>query len=391
VSRPRVATLVSPESFESFYGGMLALDRTAFVQRYRNDFVWDYGRALRERGLDVFVYVPAANEEGLDVAGDGFRVRFLRLARAGDLARLMFRRPLTPLDVYAAEAVNALALLRALRGGLRADRIDVLYVQEYWTARFDLVVRAVDIPVVAGEHGGSEGRKFHVGKRRSFARASALTCQSTAERRRLARYGTDATLITNGVDTEFFTPPGDAGARGQSVLVVGRLSDAQKRISDLIRALPLLPDPWQLEIAGSGPDERSLRALAESLGVGERVRFHGFVADKSVLRERYRAAGVFALPSVWEAMTIALLEAMSCGMAPVVTPLRPFRDLIDDGRNGLFLTSRAPRAIAAAIEQAYERRHELGEAARARVVEGYSQRDTMDRLAALLHDAAARR
>ena len=76
----RVALLVSPSSFESFYAGHLGLDRRRYVHEYRNDFVWFYTDGLRAHGVDVVTYIPSHHEQGLDEAPDGFSVRWLPLS-----------------------------------------------------------------------------------------------------------------------------------------------------------------------------------------------------------------------------------------------------------------------------------------------------------------------
>jgi glycosyltransferase involved in cell wall biosynthesis len=315
-------------------------------------------------------------------------VRFLPLSAPWRVLEQGIRLARTPLERYALEAAHARSLLPVLRRSLAADGIDVLYVQEYWTGRFDVLAAAAPVPVVAGEHGGSGGMHLHVFKRRALARAAAITVQSSAEQRRLERYGRAAELITNSVDSRFFTPD-PAVDRPPRVLAVARLDDAQKRISDLISAVARLPSPWGLDVVGRGPDEVALRDAAARAGLGERVRFHGWVGSREELREHYRAAGVFALPSVWEAVTLALLEAMACGAAPVVTPLRPFRDVIRDGDNGLFVPQRSPDRLAEGILAAYDDRERIGAAARRTVEERYDRDATMARLAALLRSAAA--
>jgi glycosyltransferase involved in cell wall biosynthesis len=382
-----VALLVSPASFESFYVRHLGLDRRRYVDEYRNDFVWNYSEVLRGHGIDVVTYVPSHEQEGLDAAADGFTVRFLRLSAAARRLEAGMRFAKTPVERYLFEAVQARLLLPALRRGFEADGIDLLYVQEYWTGRFDVLARMSPVPVVAGEHGGSGGLHVHNFKRGSLARAAAITVQSTAERRRLERYGCEAHLVTNGVDAGFFTPDLTV-ERTPRVLVVARLVDAQKRVSDLIAALSHLPAPWALDIVGRGPDEQALRDLARRSGCADRVEFHGWVGSREALRDRYRRCGVFALPSIWEAVTLALLEAMACGAAPVVTPLGPFRDVIADGENGLLVPPFSPERLADALVAAYDARTQLGAAARATVEARYDRSATMARLAGILRTAA---
>jgi glycosyltransferase involved in cell wall biosynthesis len=385
--RIRVALLVAPDSFERFYTDGLGLDRAAYVEDYRNDFVWTYARGLRDHGVDVIAYVPSFGPRARERAGDGFEVRFLALPRAWHALRLSIAKAVTPVERYAGEALQAALLLPGLREGLRDDGADVLYVQEYWTGRFDVLAHASPIPVVAGEHGGSGGLHVHAFKRRSLARAAAITVQSTAEQRRLrTRYGTEARLVTNGIDATFFTP-GPAAPRPPRMLVVARLVDAQKRVSDVIDALALMPAEWGLDVVGRGPDEDALRERAERAGVADRVAFHGWVGSREELRERYRSCGVFVLPSTWEAVTLAVLEAMACGAPPVVTPLASFRDVIDDGVNGALVPPFDPPRLARAVLATHAEAGRIGAAARRTVEQRYDRATTLAALAAILRDA----
>lgn len=388
--RVRVALLVAPHSFEHFYAEDLGLDRDDYVHRYRNDFVWSYASGLREHGVEMIAYVPSLGPPAREHADDGFEVRFLSLPRIWDRMRVLVARAITPVERYAAEALQAWMLLDGLRSGLREDAADLLYVQEYWTGRFDVLAHAAPLPVVAGEHGGSSGRHVHVLKRRSLARAAAITVQSSAEQRRLReRYGLEAKLVTNGVDAAFFTP-GPPGPRSPRMLVVARLVDAQKRVSDVISALASMPAEWGLDIVGRGPDEAALREHAERVGVAGRVTFHGWVGSREELREHYRRCGVFVLPSTWEAVTLALLEAMACGAPPVVTPLPSFRDVISDEVDGALVPPFDPQRLAEAVLATYAQLPRIGAAARRTVEQRYDRPATMGTLAAILRECAGR-
>ncbi len=383
----RVALLVAPDSFERFYTNSLGLDKDGYVHRYRNDYVWTYTAGLRVHGVQVVAYVPSLEGTSSHQAADGFEVRFVGVPAGWDRLRFLITRAVTPVERYAGEAMHAALLLPELRRSLHEDGIDVLYVQEYWTGRFDLLSRAAPVPVVAGEHGGSGGLHVDWFKRRALGRAAAITVQSSAEQRRLrTRYGRDAERVTNGIDSSFFTP-GPAAARPQRMLMVARLVDAQKRFSDVIDTLALLPDPWALDIVGRGPDEERLRARAAERGLAERVTFHGWVDSREALRDHYRRCGVFVLPSMWEAVTLAVLEAMACGAPAVVTPLPAFRDVIVDGRNGAFVRAQDPEGLAAAVLAVHADGDRVGAAARATVVDRYDRDLTMGRLAAILRGA----
>ena len=222
----RVALLVGPDSFEAFYEGILGLDAERFVEQYRNDFAWQYAAALDDHGIELAIYVPSRRLSGLRTASDGRRVRVLRMpAGAAAAGAAVIRGAVTPIERYLAETAHARLMLPQLRAALDEDGIDVLYVQEYWTGRFDTLVRAVATPVVAGEHGGSEGRHLAVRKRAGLRRAAGITCQSRAEQARLSRLGVEGVLVPNSVDDDFFSPAAPAGPREQTILTVARLVD----------------------------------------------------------------------------------------------------------------------------------------------------------------------
>ena len=87
-----------------------------------------------------------------------------------------------------------------------------------------------------------------------------------------------------------------------------------KGVHVLIRALALLPAPFRLAVAG-GRGSSEMLALADSLGVADRVRFLGRVDDMPAL---YRAADIFVLDTFYDACANAVLEALACGL-PVIS------------------------------------------------------------------------
>jgi glycosyltransferase involved in cell wall biosynthesis len=104
------------------------------------------------------------------------------------------------------------------------------------------------------------------------------------------------------------------------ILSIGRLT-AQKNQALLLRAAARLRQrPWRLRICGTGPDEPALRALAQELGIADRLELPGFVDDPV---PEYRAASVFALSSNWEGLPATILEAIACGCPVVSTASSP--------------------------------------------------------------------
>ena len=103
---------------------------------------------------------------------------------------------------------------------------------------------------------------------------------------------------------------------GRRFVTAGRLT-RQKGFDRLLEMVVGLNDGDHVTIFGEGPDEASLRNRAAELGVGERVTFAGFVSEPWPW---FAGADAFLLPSRWEGMPNAALEALACGTLVIATP-----------------------------------------------------------------------
>ena len=159
---------------------------------------------------------------------------------------------------------------------------------------------------------------------------------------------------------------GSAGDR-QGFVTVARLVP-QKGIDVLIRALAQTSgaaQDWTLTLVGDGPEREALERQVLQAGLEEKVHFLGFRSDPqtSLLQ-----AGVFVLPSRYEGMPNALLEAMAVGLAVVVTDASPGPlEVVEAGVSGLVVPSDEPAALADALDRLAAQpqlRERLGAAAR---------------------------
>jgi glycosyltransferase involved in cell wall biosynthesis len=138
------------------------------------------------------------------------------------------------------------------------------------------------------------------------------------------------------------------GARDRVVLTVGRLAE-QKGHRSLCRAVPAIleraPNARFLW-AGDGPLEGELRALARRLGVDETVRFLGRRDD---VPDLLGAADLFVLPSLFEGLPLAVLEAMAAGLPVVATRAGGTAEVVDDGVTGHLVPAGDVAALADAV------------------------------------------
>jgi glycosyltransferase involved in cell wall biosynthesis len=383
-----LALLLATEHFEDFYGRHLGLSVETYLRDYRNDWSWDYARMLRDHGVQTLIYVASTEQGGRRETADGFGVRFLPL---GPVYRPYVRFPAlkrSPVGRYLAQVVNARAMLAPLRVGIREDDVDAVLIQEYWTGRFDVLVRALDVPVLAVDQGLPDRREVKLLKRRTMPLAYRVITQTERERAKVARFGARAERIPNAVDAERFAPGSPRQAReSKLVLVASRLLDVQKRISDLLQAIALLPDDWRLRVLGNGPDDDRLRALARRLGIAHRVQFGGYVGDKDVIVGEMQRCSVFAIPSAYEGLPMALLEAMSTGAAVVGSDIPAIAEVVTHGRDGLLHAVGDATGLAQRLSEAEAARERLGAAARETILARYSQAIVGKQIAMLLGDA----
>jgi glycosyltransferase involved in cell wall biosynthesis len=211
-------------------------------------------------------------------------------------------------------------------------------------------------------------------RRRLYGRADLVTANSRSALQVMRAYVEPAklTFLPNPLvlPDPATVPP--AAARQPVFLAVGRLHP-QKAYDVLLRAFAELPAglrAWRLVVLGQGPLREGLGELAASLGVADRVDWCGYVADP---RPHYAAAGVFVQPSRHEGMSNALLEAMSFGVAPIISDTSGGGlEVVTDGDTGRVVPSGDVAALSAALGQLArdaELRARLGAAARARVAD----------------------
>jgi glycosyltransferase involved in cell wall biosynthesis len=147
------------------------------------------------------------------------------------------------------------------------------------------------------------------------------------------------------------------------VLSTGRLAE-QKGLEYLVRAAALLradmPD-LKIVLSGDGPLRAHLSTLVSQLGVERTVMLLGFRSD---IGDLMAAADLVVLPSLWEGLSISLLEAMAAGKPVLTTSIGSNREVTNEGEAALLVPPKDPAALATGIRSLAgdeARRHELGQ------------------------------
>ncbi len=199
-------------------------------------------------------------------------------------------------------------------------------------------------------------------------------------------------VIPNGVDAAVLTPD-PAGGRfpEPTILYLGRLK-RYKRVDLVLRAVALLRERGsgvRLVVGGKGDHRGELEALRDRLGLGDRVRFAGFVPEEEKLR-LMRGAWVHVLTSPREGWGIANLEAAACGTPTVASDSPGLRDSVLPERTGLLVPHGDVEALADALERVLADaglRERLGAGAR-EWAESLSWDRVADRWESLLREVA---
>lgn len=230
------------------------------------------------------------------------------------------------------------------------------------------VATAAGVPLLLVVHGVEAwDRSASPVIRASVRRVDALVAVSEFSRRRFlewAKVGRAATaVVPNCVDLEAFVP-GERRSElvrrydleGRTVmLTVARLSACEryKGVDELLELLPTLsgeiPNLAYL-IVGDGDDRDRLQKKAESLGVDDRVRFAGYVAEAEKA-DHYRLADVFVMPGRGEGFGIVYLEALACGVPVIASSADASREVVLDGELGAVVDPADPAAIRRAIHE----------------------------------------
>ena len=158
----------------------------------------------------------------------------------------------------------------------------------------------------------------------------------------------------NGLTSEALYPPSRyatqlwAGSYGDYILSASRL-DRAKRLELLLTAVAHQRSPLQVLVAGTGPDRERLAGLAAQLGLGERVRFLGFVSDAELVALYAGARAVYYAP-IDEDYGFATVEAFGAAR-PVVTTndAGGVLEFVTNGVNGLICPP-DPAAVAQALD-----------------------------------------
>lgn len=285
--------------------------------------------------------------------------------------------------------------------GCNAPQANVITIQNIQPAKQKMLVRL--------------GRSERVSPARRFTRMLYLRVTSRAERQLYTQRpgrrpplflpvskGVEAELrahfdigdapvriVPNAADTAVFHPIADLerrtwreanGLDQSAVLLIFSGGEwARKGLEDALRGLALVDRPnWQFFVAGDDPDRARFHRMVQDLGLRGRVIFGGFRHDVATAMA---SADLFLFPSLYEAFSLATIEAAACGLPVVATRINGTEDFIEPGVTGEFIDWDAEQmamVLRRLVDDGATRR-EMGANARRLVEDRY----TWDRVTAM--------
>lgn len=281
------------------------------IAKFNRDML--YGLVSREEIERITVLPRVIDEDpgdipsGVDFVADAARSASRYAVLAGRAA--VWKRH----DIVICAHINLLPIARAAALRSRAPLVLVIHGVDAWkpTGRraVDRLVRGIDMFVAVSDF-----------TRHHFSAWSGVPLEK-------------GIVIPNAIDRDRFRP-GDKpehlldqyGLHDQTVLMtLGRISalDRYKGFDEVLDVLPDLardiPNIAYL-VVGDGDDRKRLQRKAHNIGMGDRVRFAGYIPEEEKA-EHYRLADAFVMPGYGEGFGIVYLEALACGI-PVVASTR---------------------------------------------------------------------
>ena len=345
---------------------------------------------MHAQGHDVcIVSLTELGPMGLEARSQGIRTESLDMRRGVPDPRGMIRlirlvRAWKP-DVLHSHMVHANLMARAVRLFARVPVIVSTIHNIYeggplWMAAYRVSNGLVDHMTIISEAAADRFVKERIVPR------ELLTC------------------VPNGVDTERFrqVTPETRQALRSSIgvddrfvwLAVGRFEIA-KDYPNMLHAFAQVcqrDSNAVLLLVGHGSLQQETESLAQSLGLGDRIRFLGVRSD---VPEVMAAADGYVMSSAWEGMPIALLEAGAAGLPIVATRVGGNHEVVRDGESGFLVPPRDAAALGQAMlrlmEQAPERRRDMGERGREHVRVHYGLGRVVERWQDLYRQVSVRK
>jgi glycosyltransferase involved in cell wall biosynthesis len=237
----------------------------------------------------------------------------------------------------------------AFRKAIKSSRPDIVHINTAFEPRamirdMFLAMFRANRPLVVHVHGGRfvmedfPSGGIRTAATRLLRAASKVVVLSETERDNILRRvpGLDITVLANAVAARKF-PDTEREWGTKNIVYLGRLQEA-KGLSEMVEACRVLVAQgfkFKFTCFGTGPDKEEFTRRMTSV-LGENFYYGGVVSGRAKV-EALNAADVFLMPSRFEGLPLALLEAMAAGCVPIVSDRGAIPSVVEDGRNGFLV------------------------------------------------------
>ena len=168
---------------------------------------------------------------------------------------------------------------------------------------------------------------------RVYSNCDVIVALNEEQRQYLSNSGFKAVYIPNGVEIEKYTPNySDEGY----IYFAGRIVKS-KGLQYLIKAYSMLNseirDEFELVIGGFGPEKENLENLASKLGIKNRITFLPWLSNLDFIK-KIACSSVYVMPSLFEGLPVALLEAMALGKPVIASNIPGIQEVLTHGKDG---------------------------------------------------------
>ena len=358
--RIKIAFLDYPDVFEDFYPHY-GVDQKTFATTWHNTGNHAWLKIVQKEIGDIIWYALSLKPELKEARHEyvGCRIKFIRSSWFHrKIWKLYYLYPISWkwhqrfYNLYATLASYTAVMSFPLFSALRKDKPDLIFVQEYCSGRYDMMIFYAwlfNIPLIT-LHAGSVPEKY-LGKfirRFTISRADWIFSSGESELNRLKNSykisESRLSIIRPPIDVAIYKPIEreticnlfNLDASRRYFIFIGRLDDKIKRVSSIINAIEKINSEYydiDLLIIGTGKDENKLKQQALKQIPG-RIHFKGWITEDEEKARLINISECLIMASKSEGFPTVIGEAFACGVPVISSNVGTISDLVIEGKTG---------------------------------------------------------
>jgi len=231
---------------------------------------------------------------------------------------------------------------------VHAHNIPAAFAMKNSSGKKILTIHGIFSEQIEQLHGKSTGKISEKYEKNTLSWADEITVISKESFEHYSDLGFNVTQIPNAIDISSINKNEERRFEKQ-IIFAGRLS-IEKGIETLIEIAKALPEKINLLILGAGPEEQKIKDISTSQ---KNIHFLG-KCDKDQTVSLIRGSDILIQPSLQEAISSTILEAMACETAVIASDVGGNRELITNHKNGILLEPKNTELFIKSINELFE-------------------------------------